>query len=276
MATPNFLIKHWEKQQKVFSDNLLILQKEISTDAIHDWRVAVKKMRSYIKLRAELTGKKVRKKDWKATNELFSILGKYRDLQMNLQLLTGIEQRYKKKYASLKEFFLAILPEAQNRMHTALIKYPAEEQTAYMSSLSKAVLPFTDPELIEKIRMLFSVQIKKITGHMKNIDTEAHLIRKGLKDIFYWLVICPRNSVIPSPLLKTLEKILDRLGGWQDHQTLLVKIRLYRKEFVPRQTGEFKDYKELERKVKKKNSDSLDTIKKQIEKWLKDIPSLTY
>ncbi len=270
MPASNFIIQHWEKQQTVFSDNLLSLQTAIGPDPIHDWRVAVKKLRSYYKLRTELTGKKDHKKDWKPTDELFRVLGKYRDLQMNLELLNDLEKRYKKEYDLLKEFLRAALPEAEKRIQAVLSIYPGEEQTVYISSLYPILLPFTNTVLIEKIRNLFSTQLKKITGHLNNMETEAHLLRKELKDIFYWLVICPPNSVILSSLLKSLEKNLDRLGAWQDHETLRLKIRLYRKEFVPRHTGEYNDYKELESKLKKKNSDLLESIKNQIEKWVKD------
>jgi CHAD domain-containing protein len=273
MSEPNFLVQQWEKEQKTFSDNLQILQNNLSIDAIHDWRVTVKKLRSYEKLRAELTGKKDPGKTWNPTKELFSVLGRYRDLDMNLQLLTDNKKGNKNEYSTLKEFLQAAIPEAQERIKTSLDKYPAGEQVVHITSLCKALLSFTDVELIKKIRLLLPGQINKIRGHLKSLDNEAHLLRKRLKDIYYWLAISPRNSIIPFSLQKALEKILDRLGAWQDHRTLLAKISLYIKEFVPRRTSESEEYKKLEEKVKRKNSDSLDAIGKQIEKWLTRVPS---
>src|SRR5258706_755958 len=110
---PNFIIQHWEKQLTVFSENFLSLQKEISKDAVHDWRVAVKKLRSYAKLRARLTGKNENKKKPAPTDELFNVMGKYRDLQMSLALFSGIEERHKQKYPLLKEIFRITFSESQ-------------------------------------------------------------------------------------------------------------------------------------------------------------------
>src|SRR6185369_8930329 len=81
-----FLIRHWKKELQVFHENLLILQKSSDTEAIHDIRVSIKKLRSYTKLFSEVFDKDP-KKHLTETKNLFSILGRQRNIEISVELL---------------------------------------------------------------------------------------------------------------------------------------------------------------------------------------------
>src|SRR4030095_4329144 len=87
MPADNSIVRHWQTELKVFDQNLLLLKEQLSPDAIHDLRVAVKKLRSYLKLWAILFNKKHEKDSFETTNQLFSILGKHRNIEISKGLL---------------------------------------------------------------------------------------------------------------------------------------------------------------------------------------------
>src|SRR5258706_2041307 len=119
-----------------------------------------------------------------ATEKLFSVLGKHRDLRVNLKLLTQLEKKYQASYSAIKKFIRADLPEAEKRMNEVLKKYSPRELETIAKSFQKELLPFSGDELTEKIKAVFLTYIKKISEQLKDISSGAHTIRKDLKNIF--------------------------------------------------------------------------------------------
>ena len=60
MAGNNLILKNWLQQEKVFNENLILSRKRPTKLFVHDLRVSIKKMRSYLRLKEELT-----KEEWK-------------------------------------------------------------------------------------------------------------------------------------------------------------------------------------------------------------------
>src|SRR5262245_16314892 len=106
MADDLFIIKSWNEQLLVFANNLQIIRNKPTKTAIHDIRVAVKKLRAYLRLRQEVAGEKWNDQ-FTRTRILFQTLGKQRDLEMSLSLLgkyhrkEGIVLVHFKKYLQI-------------------------------------------------------------------------------------------------------------------------------------------------------------------------------
>ena len=85
MAGNKLILKNWLLQEKNFNDNLILSRKRPTKISVHDIRVAVKKMRSYLRLKEELTGD-----EWKESflkiSALFKSFGRLRDYDMSLFL----------------------------------------------------------------------------------------------------------------------------------------------------------------------------------------------
>jgi CHAD domain-containing protein len=76
----------------------------------------------------------------------------------------------------------------------------------------------------------------------------VHEIRKLLKDVYYWMKICPEeqgNAVIK---IKSLDKMLNNLGSWQDHFIFREKLKYFRNEYLPKGSAELEGIKALEEK----------------------------
>lgn len=256
------------KQERIFSHNFSLLCGRVTEDRVHDLRVAVKKLRSYDKFKQQILETE-QTKDWEPIAELFSVLGKYRDLQMNLKLVIDAEKEQKQKFTSLKRFLRSALPEARQRAGREVRKFSIKNFNAVSDQFKKDIASFSQAELIEKIKDLLEKCVKEIKELIESVEDEAHTIRKRFKNIFYWLSACPSGSVITTSKLKSLDKIQDHLGDWQDQRVLYGKIRYYRKEFIPRKTEEYAKYKESEQKIKEKTKLALSDIEGKIKKWVK-------
>src|SRR5215217_5409636 len=85
MDTGINLLGEWKANKKEFTNNLSVLRSELTTDAIHDIRVAIKKLRAYCTLLNELD--KSSEHNLPLTKALFEILGKHREWDTVLKRL---------------------------------------------------------------------------------------------------------------------------------------------------------------------------------------------
>src|SRR5437868_5585957 len=98
----HFLIVYWKKELQVFYKNLLLLQKGSGSEAIHDLRVSIKKLRSYFRLYSAVFTKTSRTSFPASLRNLFSILGRQRNNEICIELLHRFQT---KQLISLKKHF---------------------------------------------------------------------------------------------------------------------------------------------------------------------------
>ena len=74
MGSTEFIFNCWANEQKVFNKNLATLKKHPGKKAVHDLRVAVKKLRAVLELSLLIAEKPAIENALKETEQLFSIL----------------------------------------------------------------------------------------------------------------------------------------------------------------------------------------------------------
>ena len=241
------------KEERSFFDHLSIIKEQPSRDAIHDLRVCVKKIKAYLLLNEDISGLEF-KQTFKKLKACFDIAGKYRDTQMAIALA-------KKQTGKHNEFLRLFIQHSQQLL-------PMTEQCAKQGAtdLDIAVIGrlrlFLDEGVGEKdnaeLRGLLKTasenklqEAKKLSDSFKE---NAHLIRKILKTVYYWLLIIPPPSLISAGDMKILEELLDLLGKWQDHIVLIKKLRKFRKEWLVKETMLCNNAKEFEISLEKQAS----------------------
>src|SRR5215831_4740314 len=95
MAQDNPILRHWHLELHVFSKNFSVLQQQMNVDAVHDLRVAVKKLRCYFRLYLALSSQKRDKVAFAATRELFSVFGRHRNIEISRKLLVSFAGKNK-------------------------------------------------------------------------------------------------------------------------------------------------------------------------------------
>jgi len=252
MSATIFILLHWKRQQRVFSQNLATLRVLPDDKAVHDLRVAVKKLRSYLKLLAILIKKIGEEPGLEKTGQLFKVLGKHRDIEIGLLLLQDFEKANKVTYTAFRFHLKVALQRTQLWVQHALTRYDASEMTQLTRQLGLHLKEKSGQELLNEINIIFSKENKKLERLVKHLTDRPHEIRKMLKNIFYWIAICPKDFLFNSSQVNKLKKTLEQLGDWQDHEMLHSKIKHFRKDFVPASREEYQQLKDLEKDIEHK------------------------
>jgi len=94
MPGSNFLLKQWEEQRLLFISNLQTIRRRPVKKAVHDIRVALKKLKSTLSL-VNSFAKDGDAQKFAGIQQFFRISGKFRDMDMSLSLLrkTGKQEQ---------------------------------------------------------------------------------------------------------------------------------------------------------------------------------------
>lgn len=226
MNKNNYILIYWNAILVDFSENITRCKKRLTKKAIHDLRVDIKRIRSTLRFRKRLSGKKW-KDNFKASKDLFKALGSVRDFDMSVSTL----RKYSKN---------------ENLQFPELIKYLARRRTAQARKIKEDINLFDhflilqfNPEIyrfagpmsnlviVRKIKLAVKSELKKTRALSKNFDKNIHQIRKQLKNVYYWLKMIPKEKFRDLIDIQILDKSLDKLGKWQDLFILKGNINSY-------------------------------------------------
>lgn len=263
-----FILQEWKKQQQVFLKNLEILRLHNQTAATHDLRVAVKKLRSYLKLLSILSPKNDYKAKFEKTEYLFSILGKLRDIEIGLSLLEAFEKENKIVYTAFKNQLQFARQQALARVKTAVKNDDTKELANLTEQIEAGLKNIDASKITDKTKTIVEKELATVIRLAVHLSRQAHRIRKLLKDIFYWASPGAKDApLLDTETIKKCKKIMELLGDWQDHEMLLRKLKHFRKDFVPDANHEYTLLKILERNIE----DKMEAILKDADKSIRNI-----
>jgi CHAD domain-containing protein len=229
MEENNLILKNGSQQKNVFVENLIISRKRPTKDSVHDLRVAVKKLRSYLRLNESFT-----KEEWRGSfseiKSVFKSFGRLRDFDMSLELARRSERKWQISLLAFKQY-LTINRSLTRRWAKEAANKFNEQQPIFdfhFSFFNSALVTDTSKKIIN----LSIVKIKKVKRLQKHFHKNAHEIRKQLKDVLYWIKICPKEFAESFIDIKHLDSSLKFLGGWQDQFIFKRKIRQYAKSLA--------------------------------------------
>jgi CHAD domain-containing protein len=260
----NILLKTWNEQVKIFSDNLTISQIRPTRKAVHEIRVAMKKMRSYLRLK-----KKISKEKWReqftGTLSLFKSFGNLRDVEMSLALTRKYEHKELLSTPVFKNYLSKDRTQSRRVAKQDAKNYNTDELLLFNSQFYLIANKLSNDRIYKRVVHLSLEKIDKIKELATHFSKNVHKIRKLLKDLYYWLKICPADIASKSVDLEELDKMLDDLGRWQDHFILREKINVYLK----RSTVEEGNLKEFRKSLLKTQKKLLDKAKGKWHKVIK-------
>ena len=260
MAGNNLILKNWLLQEKNFNENLILSRKRPTNSSVHDIRVAVKKLRSYLRLKEELTGDKW-KESFLIISALFKSFGRLRDYDMSLILIRKLERKEFMSFIFFKEYLSVNRSLTRKWSKQDALKFNDQEPEAFNQQFNS--LQGSDEEVCEKIIQLSALKLKKVKTLAKHFQKNAHKIRKHLKDVYYWLKICPNDLAEGFINTRILHRILTYLGNWQDHFILKKKMKQYIRD-LPKKNEEKVMLTDLEKKLVLAQKEILD---RAIKKW---------
>lgn len=267
MVDFNPIHQHWKKYQKDFNNNLKQLQQRLNTDSIHDIRVATKKLRAVLNLYNLINTEA----DWKylfnKTDTLFDTLGKYRDIEICISLITVLEKEKKIRFNELRAYLIALLKMIRGWVNQEIHRYHTNELPR-IGLLLKQDNSLSDNKKF--LQLLLPIIQSNFTTIKKNIN-EPHKVRKSLKEIYYWLSFFPEEQIKDLWHHKELHDILDEYGTWQDNEVLEIRIKHFRKDFLPKSNKEYPQLKEAQIHILETKEQLLNSANGNLKKWMKKV-----
>jgi CHAD domain-containing protein len=234
----NLMLHNWQEQEINFIENLSICRKRPTRDSVHDLRVAIKRMRSYFRLKEIFNKQDPVANEWKESfhqvSLLFKSLGMLRDFDMSLVLLREFQKKEQKSLPAFQNFLTANRSLARQWARDASAGFNDEDIYRLKEMFNQSLEEYSDELLFEKVKTTAEMKFRKVNKLATGFKKNAHAIRKELKDVFYWLKIFPAEiseSFVP---IKPLDKILENLGSWQDQLIFREKLKNFKKEFTPK------------------------------------------
>ena len=248
MGSTDFIFILWKKEQKVFNKNLAVLKQHPGKKAVHGLRVAVKKLRAALELYLLISEKPLHEDPLKETEQLFSILGKQRDIEICLEIIDSSEKESNKKYPALKYYFRSLLSVAHKWTKNAVQQYKKKELEEIAVLLKNETRVLAQEELKQKIAGIINTHL----ANSKNYFKKPHKLRQYLKEIYYWISMIPESLAIGIEYEKELHDVLDDFGNWQNLTVFDIKLKHFRKDYLPKTFPEYDSTKMLEAVVKEK------------------------
>jgi CHAD domain-containing protein len=248
MRSTGFIFTCWEQEQKVFHKNLSTLKKQTEKEAVHDLRVAVKKLRAAFKLYSLISEKPLPAGLLKETEQLFSVLGKQRDIEICLEIIDRSGKESNKKYPAPKYYFRTLLSVACKWTKKAVQQYNKNELEEIAVLLKNKTPDIAQEKLKQKIAGIINSHL----ANCKNYFKKPHQLRQYLKEIYYWISMFPESLAFGFEYEKVLHDVLDDFGNWQNLTVFARKLKHFRKDYLPKTFPEYEPTRIWEAALKEK------------------------
>ena len=272
MHTGNLLSLNWNKEQKEFEKNLSLLREKYRKDAIHDLRVAVKKLRAYLELGLLLPRDTEASPGFevelliKNTESFFTLSGRQRDLEICQEMVSSLKKETGYSYTELQSWFSSCLKKARGWTIAGIQSFNKSELQIAGRLLEQKIQSTDTNTISRQLLKLIDEQIPELHHHFR----EPHQLRKKLKKIYYWLQLI-RPGV---PETTSLNDILDDLGHWQDLGVVGTRIKHFRQDLLPKIFIEKEHLKEAEKKMESRKKVLLRSTIAKTRKWIKSMKEL--
>ena len=264
------ILRHWQHELKIFAKNFSVLQQQLNTEAIHDLRVAIKKLRSYFRLYLALSKKEDKDQLVKA-KELFSILGRHRNLEMTKQLAVSLAPKDPQKTKALLVYLQLLQDQVAEYCLQAIQQYNPDDLDKLTMQMEKEFENFDENELHHETKNVIGSSIENIKDNLEDFHEKSHLVRKDLKNCFYWSRIFDEHLVFSKTEIKKVDQILDNLGNIQDQEVLITNLKNFRKAILSNTMKEYDLIKRMEDKAEKKREAALEKANQLTEELIAEV-----
>jgi CHAD domain-containing protein len=251
MKEMNSIMNAWIREQSVFLENHAIIRQSPTKDAVHDLRVSIKKLRSYLTLDRKNDGEDHRE-NFATVKQLFRITGKFRDLQVCLSHIEKFKTDLPTLSATLANYFGSMLGTTQSWVRREAKSFHTGTLATLGEQLSKGI----GNETKARLRAHICEQVCFNLRGMQDITaSNFHEARKRGKEVLYWSDAAPSPQIFSKKERKDLERMLDLLGKKQDGLVVLKNLERFRKQWIVQGSRAAGELKIMMDEIKKKGEE---------------------
>ena len=223
MISPHFeknkaFYEFLETQFQLFKGNLMVTKASKDEEAIHQMRVAIKRIKTIQKLKKNISvSVEIPQYVNDAIKTAFRSAGKLRDLQIHMNLLHHFQKEIKTAFREFDEHLKNVATELNQLIDSTIHhidfsgndELPLLPDKGYENDIIKECIDFVERKIIKIHQLILLIQNEE----------KVHELRKQIKQLFFILQFL--SEQIPDNLfygyeMKPLKRLTDAIGNWND------------------------------------------------------------
>jgi CHAD domain-containing protein len=204
-------------------------------DAIHDFRVALKRIVSILKFIKQHDLKKNISALYKVTrlNYIYDTGGELREIQINRRILKTYRERFDYPILAFSKFLKKKEKTAARKLRKSRVKFSQRKCRKFESQMLKTFRGIPENEILTLVDRFISGRIAEIESLIldHHVESRLHRIRKLIKSIKYMLEMTGHEKRSYGTLNFTIEKITlleDHIGRWHDLFVFQEEVNFFR------------------------------------------------
>ncbi|MBM4157719.1 MAG: CHAD domain-containing protein [Ignavibacteria bacterium] len=235
MKKADLLYKYYTAEEKKFSKNLNHTYNFKDKEIIHDLRLSLKKIKSFLELIQFLNDEINVLKYYKQYKKIFKMAGSIRDIHIEEKMIETIEDKYNLTFAGIKTYLKELEEENKKNLNAIVSGYDWVLSGKINKKISKIISSKMESDA--KLRVLRRINSYKgniiKTLNIENLnEIHLHRFRRDLKNFMYSLntfTFLLQNRDEYKKFIKEIDKIQELLGKWHDYIITVQKVKEYQK-----------------------------------------------
>jgi CHAD domain-containing protein len=230
----NNFIAYIHLQAKLFRKNFIQTTSRKNFDEIHDYRVALKRLRNIVNFIKQIPGGKNLKKCFNINNlnRAFKSGGILREMQINRIILGRYEQKSGIRYYGFRDYINRREKEAFKKLKKARYRFSARKLMKFEVKVVNAIKSIQPAKLSEFVDNFIVRRIAEIKDLVRehNVESTLHRIRRETKSIKYLLEMNNTRSKSYGDIefeIDIVTALEDRIGNWHDQQVFKNELEKY-------------------------------------------------
>lgn len=227
-------VSYFKEQIKTFRVNFIRSKSRKNFEAIHDYRVALKRIRNLINFLRHIPGGKDLKNCYKI-NHLqlaFKSGGILREMQINRIKLNGYESQLGMKFNGFRNFIGQREANALTKLEQARHRFSAKKLSRFEKKVARAMEHISSSTFLKHVDQFIEKRIGQIRElvNTRHVESALHRIRRHTKSIKYLLEMTKAgtrnfgNLKFEFDIITALE---DLIGDWHDLQVFKIDLDQY-------------------------------------------------
>jgi len=215
-----------ETQLEVFKGYFIVTRAIQDEEAIHQMRVAIKRIRSIRKLKKHINFPSLLSVDqYSEIKALFALSGQMRDLHVQQKLLKKISKELEIEFTDFTNYLIELETQLSQQLQQSLQSFNLEQLDELGDGSVLPDLPKDNIDLEKESFSFLSNKLEKINHLIQTIyqDEFVHDLRKQVKQLFFILnffsTYFPERE-IGSYDTKELKGVGEKLGAWNDREVI--------------------------------------------------------
>jgi CHAD domain-containing protein len=230
----NLAVYHFlETQLEVFKGYFIVTRAIQDEEAIHQMRVAIKRIRSILKLKKHINlPSLLNEEQFNDIKALFAVSGQMRDLHVQQKLLKKFIGELEFEFVDFANYLDELYTDFSQQLEQSLQSFNLKQFDESDDDSSHPAFPENNIDLEQESFSFLHIKLDKIEQLIQAMDKDefVHDLRKQVKHLFFILhffsTYFPERE-IGSYDIAALKSVGERLGKWNDCEVFKDRVEAF-------------------------------------------------